>query len=64
MRGVAIRRRRYQNELGAKRTQRLLLFLRLGVGHDDDRLVAAGIGDDGQSDTGVARRAFDNRAAG
>jgi hypothetical protein len=56
--------RRHQHQFGAQRAQRVHLLLGLVVGHDDDRLVAARIGDQRQADAGVAGRAFDDRAAG
>ena len=60
---VAVRRGGHQHELGAERAERVLLLDRLRVGHDDDDVVAARVGDDRQPDAGVAGGALDNNAA-
>ena len=55
---------RHQHQLCTQGPQRVHLLLRLVVRHDDDRLVTLGIGDQRHADAGIARRAFDHRAAG
>ena len=62
--GIAVRNRRHLHQLGAAQAQRVLLLLALGLGDDDQRAIAAGVGDHGEADAGVAGRAFDHQAAG
>ena len=61
---VAIGHGRNLDQRGAGKAQRVLLFLRLRLGNDDDRLEAEGAGDEGEADAGVAGRPLDDRAAG
>ena len=63
MSGVGKGRGGHEDELGAQRAQRILFLLALRFRHDDDRLVTQRIADQRQTDTGIARRAFDNGAA-
>ncbi len=51
--GVLVRLGRNLDELGAVEAQRIFLFLALGVGDDDDALVAQGVGDQRQADAGI-----------
>ena len=51
------------DELRARHAQRILLFLRLRVGNDDDSFVAQSGGDHGEPNAGVAGRAFDDAPA-
>ena len=62
--GIAIGHRRHFDQLGAHQAQRVLLFLALGIGDDDDGLEAQRIGHHRQADAGIAGRAFDDGAAG
>ena len=55
---------RADDHLGAKRLERVDLLLRLLVGRREDALVALHDRGDRQAHPGVARRAFDDRAAG
>ncbi len=55
---------RTDDDLGAEGLQRVDLLLRLLVGGGEDALVALHDGRNGQPHAGVARRAFDDRAAG
>ena len=50
-------------EVGADHAQEVDFFGRLGVGHDDDAAVAAGVADEGEADAGVAGGALDDGAA-
>ena len=62
--GAGIGRRRHQHQLGPQRAQRVHLLAALRLGHHDDRAIALGVGDQRQTDAGIARRAFDDRTAG
>ena len=62
--GIAVGQGRHFDQLGAAEPQHVLLFLALGVGDDDQRAVAARVGDERQADAGVARGALDHEAAG
>ena len=60
---IAVRHRRHFDEFGAAQPQHVLLFLALRVGNDDQRAIAARVGDQRQPDAGVAGGAFDHDAA-
>ena len=60
---VCIGDRRNLDELRAGEPQHILLFLRLGVGDDDDRPVAERGRHHRDSDAGIAGRALDDDAA-
>ena len=62
--GVAERFGRHEAKVGTDHAERVDLLLGLGVGHDDHGAVAAGIGDEGEADAGVACRPLDNGSAG
>ena len=62
--GVGIGDRWNLDQFGALQPQQIFLFLALGVGNDDHRLVAQGIGDQREADPGIARGAFDDQSAG
>ena len=47
---------------GAEQAQRIFLFLALRVGDDDDRAITQRLGDDGQTDAGIAGRTLDDYA--
>ena len=55
---------RHFDKLCAKKLQRVLFLLALGLGNDDHRLVAKRVGNQRKPDAGVAGRTFHNRAAG
>jgi hypothetical protein len=55
---------RHLDQFGAEQAQRVLLFLALRVGDDDDGAVAQRLGDHGQADAGIAGGALDDDAAG
>ena len=61
--GIAIGGGRDFFEFRPGKAQHILLFLRLGLRDHDDRAIAFGIADQGQTDAGVPGRAFDNDAA-
>ncbi len=61
---VGCHRRGADDDLGTVGPQQADLLLAHLVGHDEDAVVAAAGGDDGQPDPGVARRRFDDRSAG
>ena len=61
---VGVGRRRHFDQLGADHPQHVLLFLRLGVGDDDDAAESERRGDHADADAGVAGRAFDDDPAG
>ena len=50
-------------QVGAEQAEVVLLFLALGLGHDNDGAIALGVADDGQANTCIARRAFNDHAA-
>jgi len=52
------------DQRGAGQPQRLFLLFALRLGDDDDGAVAARRGDQSQADAGIARRGFDDEAAG
>jgi hypothetical protein len=52
------------DQLGALQAQKTFLLVRLGVGNDDQGAIAERMGDQGQADAGIARRAFDDGSAG
>jgi hypothetical protein len=62
--GIAVGRGRHLDQFGTEQAQCVLLFLALGFGNDDHRLVAERAGDHRQSDSGVAGSSLDDRAAG
>ena len=62
--GIAVGHRRHLDQLRAAQPQHVLLFLALGIGDDDQRAIAARIGDERKPDAGVARRALDHEPAG
>ena len=62
--GIAVGQRRHLDQLGAAEPQHVLLFLALGVGDDDQRAIAARVGDQRQADAGVAGGALDHEPAG
>lgn len=51
------------DQLGAEKLQRVLLFTALRLGNDDDRLIAQRIGDQRQTNAGIARSTLHNGAA-
>ena len=61
---VGIRHRRHLDQFRTLKAQHILLFLALRLGDDDHGAIAKRIGDQRQPDPGIARRPFDNRAAG
>ena len=61
---IGVGDRRHLDQLGAAQPQHVLLFLALRVGNDDDRPVAARIGDDGEPDAGIAGGRLDHEPAG
>ncbi len=63
LRIVGLDRDRTHDDLGAVGPQQRDLLGRDLVGHHEDAPVAALRGDDGEADTRVARRRFDDRAA-
>ena len=56
--------RRNFDQFGSAQPQGIFLFLALGLRDDDQRAIAAGIGDDGKSDAGIAGGCLDNKTAG
>ena len=62
--GIGIGQRRYLDELGAAQPQHVLLFLALRFRDQDQRAVTARAGDDGETDTGIARGRFHHEPAG
>ena len=52
----------YFPELRAAKAQHIFLFLALRFGNDDDGPIATGIGDQCQTDAGVARGSLDDNA--
>ncbi len=60
---VAVRHCGNLQQRCAERAKRVLLFLRLRFRDDDDGFQAQRIGDDGESDAGVARRSVDHQPA-
>ena len=62
--GVLIGRGGHLHEFCARQPQHVFLFLALGFGNDDHRLEPHRGPDQRQTNPGVARRAFDNGAAG
>src|SRR5262249_21690314 len=52
------------NKLGAAEPQHVFLFLALRLGDDDDRAIAACIGNQCEADTGVAGGRLDDEPAG
>src|SRR5690606_26176446 len=62
--GVLVGLGRDLDQLGAVKAQRILLFLALGLWDDDYRFETERIGYQRQPDAGIARRAFDDGAAG
>ena len=61
--GIAVGHRRHFDEFGATEPQHSF-FLALGVGNDDQRAIAARVGDKREADAGVAGGALDHEAAG
>src|SRR6202040_2835342 len=61
--GIGIGDRRNLDQVGALQPQQVLFLLALRVGNDDHGLVAQGIGDERETDSGVARRTFDDQSA-
>ena len=61
--GIAVGQRRHLDQLGAGEPQHVLLFLALGVGDDDQRAIAARVGDQREADAGVAGGALDHEPA-
>ena len=61
--GVPVRYGGHFPKFRAAQPQRILLFLTLGIGHENQCPVAPGIPDQGQADTRVARRAFHDQPA-
>jgi hypothetical protein len=61
--GIAVGHGRHFHELGAAQAQHVFLFLALGFGDHDQSAVAAGIGDERQSDAGVAGGGLDHQSA-
>ena len=61
---VGVGRRRHLDQLGAAQPQHVLLFLALRLGDDDQRAVAARIGDERKADAGIAGGCLDDQAAG
>ena len=55
---------RYFDQFRAIQAQRIFLFPALGFRDDDQRAVAARIGDEGEADAGVAGRCLDHQATG
>ena len=62
--GVGVGHRRHLHQLGAEQAQGVLLLLALGVGDDDERAVAARVGDQREPDAGVAGGGLHHQAAG
>ena len=62
--GIAVGQGRHFDQFGAAEPQHVLLFLALGVGNDDQRAIAARVGDERQPNAGVAGGALDHEAAG
>ena len=50
------------DELGAQKLQRVLLFLALSLGNDDDGAISERLGNQRQADAGIAGRALDDHA--
>ena len=61
--GIGIGDRRNLDQFGALQPEQVLFLLALGVGNDDHGLVAQGIGDERETDSGIARRTFDDQSA-
>ena len=62
--GIGVGDGRHFDELRALQAQHVLLFLALRLGDHDDGAKAQRIGDQREADAGIARRAFDDDAAG
>src|SRR5438128_5655968 len=52
------------DQLGSTETQRILLFLALGLWDHDYGAISAGVGDERKPDPGIAGGAFDHDATG
>src|SRR5262249_34230136 len=61
---IAVGHRRHFHQLGAAQAQHVFLFLALGFRDHDQGAVAAGIGDERQSDAGVAGGGLDPQPPG
>src|SRR6185437_9195968 len=61
---IRISYRRHLDQLRAKQPQHVLFFLALRIGDDDDGAVATRIGDQRQSDAGIAGGRLHHQAAG
>ena len=61
---IGVGQRRHLDQLGAAQPQHVLLFLALRLRDDDQRAVAARIGDQREADAGVAGGALDHQPAG
>ena len=62
--GISVGDRIHLDQLRAKRTDGVLLLLALRARHHDNRAIAESIADNSQTNTRIARRAFDDDAAG
>ena len=60
---ISIRHRRNLDQRGADQSQRVFLFLTLGLGDNDDGFIAHRRADQRQTDPGVACRALDDGSA-
>src|SRR5579885_140148 len=60
---VAVMQRRHLDQFSTAQPQHVLLLLALRDRDDDDRAVAARIGDESQADAGIARSRFADEAA-
>ena len=61
---IGVGRGRNFDQLGPAQPQHVLLFLALRLRNDDQRAIAARIGDERQADAGVAGGRLDDQAAG
>src|SRR5271167_3049789 len=60
---IAVGDRRHFDQFGPAETQRILLFLALGLRDHDHGAISAGVGDEREPDPGIAGGAFDHDAA-
>src|SRR5665213_1185453 len=61
---IAVWQGGHLDQLGAEQAQHVFFLLALRLRNDDERAVAASIGDDGEANPGIARGRFDDEAAG
>ena len=60
---IGVRRRRHLDKLGAAQPKHVLLLLALRLRNDDQRAIAARIGDQRKADAGIAGGRLDHQAA-